>query len=360
MASPVRRTTTRGPKRGRPVGSFTQHRRIDKLRRLLEEKPGGLTLSELADSLRITPRSVHRYLRALDGTTEHEDLQTLESVETAPGGAHVWRIKPGERGRSVALRRAQAYGILATRRALEVLRGSALFDEIDLALSQIAKVAQTPFRTPGKAQISGERRLEERFFVLPTPSRSYSGRGEDVDELFRAVADLRVLRYRPRTRSVEPRAERITLYPYAMVVFRGALHVVGARPGSPDDGEVIPFESMTEIRTSETEHFELPETFDLAAYLHGEFGVAPPPRARFIVEFDARVADEIRARRLHAQQKVFTAPDGRVRVSIPLVDRQAAIAWVLSWGDAARVVEPADLSREVGEILARAAGRYSS
>jgi predicted DNA-binding transcriptional regulator YafY len=145
-----------------------------------------------------------------------------------------------------------------------------------------------------------------------------------------------------------------------MVVFRGALHVVGARLGSPDEGEVIAFEAMTEIRTSETEHFELPETFELAAYLHGEFGVAPPPRARFIVEFDARVADEIRTRRLHAQQKVFTAPDGRVRVSLPLVDRPTAIAWVLSWGDAARVVEPTDLSREVGEILARAAGRYSS
>lgn len=360
MASPVRRTTHRGPKRGRPVGTFTQHRRIDKLRRLLEEKPGGLTLTELAESLRITPRSVHRYLRALDGTTEHQDLQTLESVEIAKGGAHVWRIKPGERGRSVALRRAQAYGLLATRRALEALRGSALFDEIDLAFAQVAKVAQTPFRTSGKGQISGERRLEERFFVLPPPARSYAARGEDVDELFRAVADLRVLRYRPRVRSIEPRADRTMLFPYAMVVFRGALYVVGARPGSPDEGEVIPIEAMTEIRTSETEHFELPEAFDLAAYLHGEFGVAPPPRARFIVEFDARVADEIRARRLHPQQKVFTAPDGRVRVSLPLVDRSSAITWVLSWGDAARVVEPPDLSREVGEILGRAARRYSS
>lgn len=358
--SSVRRGAARGPKRGRPVGTFTQHRRIDKLRRLLEEKPGGLTLTELAESLRITPRSVHRYLRALDGTAEHQDLETLESVETTPGGAHVWRIKPGERGRSVALRRAQAYGILATRRALEVLRGSALFDEIDLALGQIAKVAQTPFRASGKAQISGERRLEERFFFLPPPSKSYAARGEDLDELFRAVADLRVLRYRPRTRSAEPRAERVTLYPYAMVVFRGALHVVGARPATPDEGDVVAFESMTEIRTSETEHFELPDAFDLSAYLHGEFGVAPPPRTRFTVEFDARVADEIRARRLHPQQKTFTAPDGRVRVSLPLVDHPSAIAWVLSWGDAARVVEPSDLSREVGDVLARAAARYSS
>ncbi len=361
MASPpVRRSTSRGPKRGRPAGSFTQHRRIDKLRELLENEPRGLTLTEIAESLRITPRSAHRYLRALDGTRAKQALQTLESVETTPGGAHLWRIKPGERGRSVALRRAQAYGILATRRALDVLRGSALFDEIDLALAQIAKLAQTPFRSSAKGQISGERRLEERFFFLPTPARSYATRGEDLDELFRAVADLRVLRYRPRTRSPETRIDRVTLLPYAMVVHRGALLVVGARAATPDTGEVVAFETMTEIRTSETEHFELPESFDLSDFLHGELGVAPPSRARFTVEFDARVADEIRAKKLHPQQKVFTAPDGRVRVSMPLVDEGSAIAWVLSWGDAARVVDPPDLSRAVGDILARAAARYSS
>lgn len=357
MASPSR---SRGPKRGRPAGTFTQHRRMDRLRELLESEPRGLTLVEIADSLRITPRSVHRYLRALDGSTGKQGLHTLEAVATTPGGARLWRIKPGERGRSVALRRAQAYGILATRRALDILRGSALFDEIDLALGQIAKVAQTPFRTSGKTQISGERRLEERFFVLPPPPRSYAARGEDLDELFRAVADLRVLRYRPRARGGESRAERVILFPYAMVVHRGALFVVGARAAAPSAGEVVAFESMTEIRTSETEQFELPEAFDLADYLHGELGVAPPARTRFTVEFEARVADEIRAKKVHPQQKVYASPDGRVRVSMPLVDRAAAIGWVLGWGDAAKVVDPPELSREVGEILARAASRYSS
>ena len=152
----------------------------------------------------------------------------------------------------------------------------------------------------------------------------------------------------------------MTFCPYAMVVHRGALLVVGARPATPENGEVVAFDAMTEIRTSETEHFDLPESFDLTSYLHGELGVAPPSRARFTVEFDARVADEIRARKLHPQQKIFASPDGRVRVSMPLVDTAAAITWALSWGDAARVVDPPELAREVGEVLARAAARYAS
>ena len=359
---PSRSTKVRGPKLGRPKGRFTQHRRLDRLREVLESEPRGLTLEDLAATLKITQRSVRRYLRELDGTKPEEKFELLEFVETRKGGPLLWRIKPGERGRAVSLRRAQAYALLATRRSLEVLRGSALYDEADLAIAQIAKVAQTPFRASGKSEISGDARLEDRFCFIPRPARSYAARGEDLDELFRAVADLRVLRYRPRVKVGEPRADRVSFHPYAMVVHEGAIHVLGARVvgGKPSaEVDVLPLETMTDIRTSETEHFELPASFDIAHYVQGEFGVARPARTRFIVEFDARVADEVKSKRLHPQQRIATAPDGRVRVSLPLVDARAAVQFVLSWGDAARVVEPPELVGEVGKILARAASRYS-
>lgn len=353
----ARAARSRGPKLGRPKGRFTQHRRLDRLRELLESAPLGLTLEEIASTLKITERSVRRYLRELDGTKPEERFELLEYVETRKGGPLRWRIKPSERGRSVALRRAQAYALLATRRALDVLRGSALYDEADLALAQIAKVAQTPFRSSTRAEISGAQHLEDRFFFVPHPSKSYAARGEDLDELFRAVADLRVLRYRPRVRGNEPRADRVTFHPYAMVVHQGAIVVVGARP--PASIDVVPFDSMTDIRTSETEHFELPRSFDVSSYVHGDLGVGSPARgARFIVEFDARVADEVRSKRVHAEQRIAVAPDGRVRVSLPLIDRRAALAFVLSWGDAARLIEPPDLVTDLGTILSRAASRY--
>jgi predicted DNA-binding transcriptional regulator YafY len=363
VRSPTRPSgKSRTPKLGRPKGGFTQHRRIDRLRAVLENSPLGLTLEELAVTLKITERSVRRYLRELDGTKPEAKYEQLEYVETRKGGPLRWRIKPGERGRAVSLRRAQAYALLATRRSLEVLRGSALYDEADLALSQIAKVAQTPFRASERTEISGERGLEDRFFIVPPPSRSYLGRGEDLDELFRAVADLRVLRYRPRARPSEPRPEAIRFHPYAMVVHQGALLLVGARVASgkaSTEIEVVPLDTMTDIRTSETEQFELPEAFDVGHFVHGALGVARPARARFIVEFDSRIADEVKTRRFHPQQRIATAPDGRVRLSLPLVDTRAAIEFVLSWGDSAKVVDPPELEREVGAILARAASRYA-
>src|SRR5580658_1740361 len=93
----------KGPRVGRPTGPFTQHRRIDLLREKLETHTAGLTLQELALMLRITTRSVRRYLRELAVDTE------LESIAPHPGAPHLWRIKPSERGRAVLMRRTQAY-----------------------------------------------------------------------------------------------------------------------------------------------------------------------------------------------------------------------------------------------------------
>lgn len=352
----------RAPKVGRPSGEFTQHRRLDKLRALLEAEPRGLTLEEIAVTLRISQRSVRRYLRELDGTEEGDELDVLESLPTAPGGTHRWRIKPGERGRAVPLRRAQAYAILATRRALDVLRGSALYDEAELALDLVEKVAQTPFRGQGRAQISGERRLEDRFLFVPGATRSYTARGEEVDELFRAVADLRVLRYRPRARPGEPRPDRVVFHPYAMIVNKGSIVVLGTHAGAPatgDEGEgVVPFEMMSEIRASETEHFELPATFDVTHYVHGELGVGRASKTRALIEFDARVADEVRAKKWSRDQRIATSPDGRVRLSVPIVSTDALIGWVLSFGDAARLVEPPEVVERLAAVLERAAARY--
>src|SRR5262249_28212579 len=97
-----------------------------------------------------------------------------------------------------------------------------------------------------------------------------------------------------------------------------------------------------------------------SAYVHGDFGVSRPARTRFIVEFDARVADDVRSKRLHPQQRIATAPDGRIRVSLPLIDTRSAMSFVLSWGDAARVVEPPELVTEVARALSRATSRYNS
>ncbi len=356
------------PRVGRPTGKFTQHRRLDVLKEKLEAHAGGLSLEELAAMLRITTRSVRRYLRELALVTE------LESIEVRRGGAHLWRIKPSERGRTVALRRTQAYALLAARRVFDPMRGSALFDEIDVVLRQVEQVAHRPaVRTAVRGEAASDARLEERFAYVPPSPRAYANRGEDVDELFQAVAELRWLRFRYREGAADAgrdgkgdgrdRGARITAHPYALVLHGGAIACV-ARDVDRAVARTFLFDRMSDLEASTGERFELPADFEIADWLQGDFGVGRAPRTvKLLVEFELRAAEWVRARRVHPSQKLAVAADGRVRASLSLPESaevlERARSWLLGFGAAVRVIEPRELADDIALELRRAADRYS-
>jgi predicted DNA-binding transcriptional regulator YafY len=350
---PIPRPKT--PRVGRPTGKFTQHRRLDLLREKLTVHAAGLTLEELADMLRVTTRSVRRYLRELALVTE------VESITVRPGGAHVWRIKPSERGRSVTLRRTQAYALLAARGVFDVLKGSALFDEIDVALRQVEQVAHRPFvRAAVRGEIASDARLEDRFACVPPAARAYANRSDDVDAAFQALAELRVLTFRYRDGS--GKLERITAHPYALVIHGGAITCIGRDLGR-DATRAFGFDAMSELESTEHDHFELPPDFAISEWLQGDFGVARAARTvKLLLEFEPRVAEAVRTRRVHPSQKLALAADGRVRASLTVPETPEMLAqvrsWILGFGAAAHVLEPRELATEIALELKRAADRY--
>ena len=345
----------KGPRVGRPHGKFTQHRRLDFLREKLEAHAAGLTLEELAAILRVTTRSVRRYLHELGLITE------LESIPGRPGAAHVWRIKPSERGRNVALRRTQAYALLAVRRVFEVLRGSALFDEIDVALRQVEQVAHRPFvRAAVRGDIASDARLESRFAYVPQTARAYGNRSEDVDAAFQSMAELSVLSF--RYIDAAGKEVRVTAHPYALVIHGGAITCI-ARDLARGTTRAFAFDRMSALEVNDDLRFELPADFDVAEWLQGDFGIARAPRTfKLLVEFEPSVADAVRTRRVHPSQKLAVAPDGRVRASLGVPDVPEVLAqlrgWILGFGASARVLEPPELVEQIAVELRRAADRY--
>ena len=108
----------------------------------------------------------------------------------------------------------------------------------------------------------------------------------------------------------------------------------------------------------------MPPDFTLADWLQGDFGIARAPRTvKLLVEFDPRVADLVRARRVHPSQKLAVAVDGRVRASLVVPEAPEVLAqvrcWVLGFGGAARLLEPRELAEDLARELRRAAERYA-
>ncbi|HEY3593361.1 MAG TPA: WYL domain-containing protein [Polyangiaceae bacterium] len=343
--------SARSKRLGRPSGRFTQHRRLDRLRALLEHNPKGLTIYQLAEGVGVTARSMRRYLKEIAAELD------LEPVPTRRGGALLWRVRAGELPRKVELRRTQVYAILAARKLFEPMRGSTLYEEIEMATERLLALAKKPGRGPNAGL--ADARLEDRFLYLPVAPKDYRSKTDELDDLFQAVADLRPLQCRYRAGSKDDE-ETIVIHPYALVLYKDAIYCVGLHKGR---GEIRTFllDRMRDTETSALERFELPPDFKVDDYLQGSFGIWRGTRKiKVVIEFDASVADLVRSRRIHASQKLTAAPDGTIRLTMTVGDLTELTTWVLGWGKTARVIEPEELVTQMTRELSQALARYDS
>ncbi len=337
---------------GRPSGHFTQHRRVDRLRELLTTRPKGLSLRELADALGVTERSVRRYLKEIE--REYE----LEPITDKAGLARRWRLRAGEIPRKVELRRTQAYAILAARRLFEPMKGSALYDEISLAIEKLQAVAQRPGRGPNAG--FADARLEQRFLYLPFTPKNYDQKTDELDDVFQAVSDLRPLSCLYRRGQHDAKEEPVTIHPYAMVLYRDSIYCVG-RHVQKDEVRTFLLDRMRDTVAAPTERFELPSDFDVNDYFQGEFGIwKSETRRKVVIDFDAHAAEYVRMRRVHTTQRLAGIAGGGIRLTMTIGDLKEVTSWVLGWGRRARVVEPPELVSEVEEELRAALAAYGA
>lgn len=336
---------------GRPAGRFTQHRRIDRLRTALEEHPQGLTLRQIAQALHVSTRSVRRYLDELEPELH------VEAVSQGPGTAGLWRIRPGERTRTVALRRTQALGFIATKGVFEMLRGSALYDELSVAVQQLVPLVRRPTRGEARKRArTRQPQLEERFLFVPSPHRTYAQRGEDLDIVFHAMEHTVPISFH-LTGGNKPL--EVVLRPYGVLLSGGTIYCVGLDVSSDEMG-AFALERMRTVRPREGETFTLPSNLDLASFVEGAFGVTrglgPVP---VLIEFDPSVAEELRGRKFHPTQRVATAADGRIRLSFSTGNLDEVARWVVGFGGSAQVLEPDELVERVRKKLRAALARYA-
>jgi predicted DNA-binding transcriptional regulator YafY len=299
----------------------------------------------------VTARSMRRYLAEL-----RRELD-IEPAGPGRGRAQRWRIAPAEMLRRVAVRRTQAYALLAARTLFAPLQGSALYEEIDLAAQHLIGIARRPGRGPNAGVTDAH--LEERFVYLPFAPKDYAAHSEALDDLFQAVADLRPLSCR-YPRPADGKLERLVVHPYAMILYKDAVYFIG-RDQQRATVRTFLLDQLRDTSCATTERFTLPSDFRVERFWQGQFGIwAGGDPTEVVVDFEPSVADYLRTRKVHPSQRIEPLRGGGVRLRMLIGELTEVATWVLGFGAMAKVRRPPELADRVRAELQAACDRYQA
>ena len=152
------------------------------------------------------------------------------------------------------------------------------------------------------------------------------------------------------------RPRRFPYDPYQVISVHGGFYCVGKVPAYRNP-TVLAVERIRGLEVT-TERFEVDPAIDLKRYEEEAFGVSWEKPMTIIVRFRADQARYVREREWHPTQTLRELRGGGVELRFRAGGWFEIRRWILGWGDAAEVVRPATLRREIASVLQRAAMIY--
>lgn len=310
------------------------------LQRLARSR-AGVGVEELADELECVRRTVYRDLDALQ-------YAGFPVVSEKRDGRVYYRFLDTFKLGDVPFTPDEILALAFGEDLLRCLQGTVFHDSVQSALAKI--------RTALGPEIAVYlQRLGQSFRVLPGPHKRYAEFRDVIERLNQAVLERRTVHMRYRTGRTGARATR-DLDPYRVWYRSGGLYVVGLDHRS---GEIRTFAVDRIERLAVTQRrFEVRADFDFDAWSAGAFGVVAEPAVPVRIRFDRSQAAYVAERSWHPSQVVMPLPGGGVELAMRVGAGQELQSWVLSFGGAAEVLEPAELREAVARELGAALARY--
>ena len=161
------------------------------------------------------------------------------------------------------------------------------------------------------------------------------------------------LRYRPGGKG---RASVYSVDPYSLIFHKGGLYLLGFAHNRRAL-RTFAAERIAGVEL-EKERFEIPVEFRPEEQFGSAFGIVDEAAMRVQVKFSPVIAHTVRDRLWHPSQKVAAQPDGSIVLSFEAGGRMEIISWLLSYGEHAEVLAPAELREEVARKVGEMAARY--
>jgi predicted DNA-binding transcriptional regulator YafY len=337
-------------------GDLSQVARAFRVLNALRGFRRGRTLAALAAEVDVSVRTVRRDLADLVDAGLRVDLVAVD------GEAGARLVDRGYA--SVPITTRERFTLLAVSSVFDVLRGTPLHDDV---LSVLEKLEQRL----DPDDLREQARMRDRIAYVPDGgTKAYDDKEDVIDALQTGILSQKVVRY--EYKGARGRSQVGFLAPYAMLLYRQGLYVVGARLADPGDGKDTAnwrrrLGNFAVERFLGAEHmrersFDVPPDFKVDKILHGAFGIhvgSTDEPQRVVIEFSKERAMYARARVWHPTQELEELPGGGVRFSFLCVDLTPVVSWILNWGPHAWVIEPVSLREAVIAEIDEARARYS-
>ncbi|NDJ53988.1 MAG: transcriptional regulator [Chloroflexi bacterium] len=310
--------------------------RLRELENLLFRHPQGLKVTEIADRLQVTRRTIYRDL----------DLLSEANVPIWQDNGRFGIIRDQYLA-TIRLKFDEAVALYVAARLL-ARHADEHNPNIVAALNKLATAFPDPLATSiaRTADAIADQPVNPTFLAV-------------LEEITRCWADNRKVRvwYKsPRSGTIRQR----DLSPYTIEPSStGGLYVIGYDDWA-DDIRTFKLERLENAQRL-TDTYTIPANFDPRAHFADAWGImAGDSPTEIILCFSPRVSSYITERVWHPSQTLDPQADGSIYLKLHIAEPVEMRPWIRSWGSDVEVIAPQDLRDLIAEDVKRLAELYAS
>ena len=328
-------------KKGKPARKYSQAARVHDIIRLIEARHG-IAVEEMAEETGVDRRTIYRDLNAIQDAGYPLISEWLNNRKAYRFLTRFKDVPP------IIFTLQELMTLYFLRSQFEFLEGTPFREELETIFRKVNSVL--PPRYAAHME-----RIASVSIPLLQGRRDY---GKVAGEL-KLLREALIYQYRVKLAYRSKGKGKATTYrvdPYSLIFHKGGLYLLGYAHNRRAL-RTFAAERISRVEV-EKERFEIPDKFRPEEQFRSAFGIVDEAAMAVRVKFSPTVAHMVRDRIWHPSQRTESMPDGSVLLSFEAGGRMEIISWLLSYGEHAEVLEPADLRDEVGRKISEMAAKY--
>lgn len=212
---------------------------------------------------------------------------------------------------------------------------------------------------------AGEAKLPSRHFAsFSTGTIDYTPHQENIRALIEAMNAKKICRITYQA-IMQKKAKTYHVKPLKIFSYRDTMYLharLAKEPGKvyrpPEFDPLLAIHRFKKVEMTEL-CFEYPTDYDFNEVFDRSFGLVKEDCFEVEMEFQGWAADYVAERTWSPDQKITKVGDDKIRITFSASSEVELIAWILSFGEEAEVIQPEWIAEEIINKVERTALLYS-